>query len=382
MRTIMTIPDPIPGAREHFILDPAIAFLNHGSFGATPRPVLAAQDAWRARMEADPVLFLDRQWADLLDEARQRAATFLRADAGGLAFVRNATTGINTIVGSLGLRADDEVIFTDHAYPAVSWFLRSIAARPIIVPIALGEPDVVSRITDAITPRTRLVVVDHIASATGVIFPVEQIVRACHDRGVLVAIDAAHAPGMVDADIDGLAPDFWTGNFHKWVCAPKGAAALWVAGHHRARVRPVVTSHEHLVDFHERLEWQGTDDPTAFLSVSAALDFAESLGGWARIRAHNDLLVRHGRALVADAVSTEQIVPTFASMTIVELPAGVVGSREDGIAMTRALYEGHGVEVPIVHWGGRGFARLSAHVYNTPDDYARLADALPRVLHG
>lgn len=369
----------IAGAREDFVLDPDVVFLNHGSFGATPRPVLDAQTAWRARMEAEPVLFLDRQIHDLLDQSRIAAARFLRADPAGLVFVPNATTGINTVVHGLRLTADDEVLTTDHAYPAVRHLLDTCPARLIVAPIPLPPPaDITERIAACITPRTKLLVIDQVASPTGLRFPVEQVVLAARARGVPVLVDGAHAPGMLDVDIDALAPDFWAGNFHKWACAPKGAGALWVSEPYRDALRPLVTSHDYLVGLHRLFDWLGTYDPTPFLTIPAALEVAQRWGGWDAVRAHNNALAATGREIVAASLDAEQVVPDALAAAMTVVPAPGITTREAGRAMTERLYSEHRIEVPVVSWNGTGYARLSAHVYNTESDYEALADALKR----
>src|SRR5439155_11310409 len=219
----------------NWALDPDIVFLNHGSFGATPRPVLAAQDAWRKVMEREPVDFLWRLLSGRIDEARRRAADFLDADPSGFAFVPNVSTAISTVLASLDLHHGDRLVATDHAYPAVVNALRPTCPRTgaelVLVGIPLPPPapaDVVGRIMNVVDARTRLVIVDHVTSATALILPAADVVTACRDAGVPVMVDAAHAPGMLDVSVRRLRPDYWTGNFHKWVCAPKGAAALWV----------------------------------------------------------------------------------------------------------------------------------------------------------
>lgn len=375
-------------ARAHWALDPTVTFLNHGSFGACPRPVLAAQAAWRARMEAQPVEFLGRRLTGMLDEARAAAGAFLRADPEGLAFVRNATAAVNSVLRALSLGPGDRVVVSDHAYPAVLNAARTICehagAECVVVPIPLPLPapgEIVDAFAGALTGSTRLAIVDHVTSPTAAIFPVLEVVAACRARGVPVLVDAAHAPGMLEVDVGALGAEYWTGNFHKWVCAPKGAAALWVAPEHRARVRPLAVSHEILRTFHERFDWTGTDDPTPWLSVPDAIAFMGSLG-WERVRAHNRALTAHGRALVADAVGTPRLVPADAagSMAIVALPDGIATTHDDALALQARLYERARIEVPFVAWEGRGLVRISAQVYNAPADYERLAEALPGIV--
>jgi len=226
-----------------------------------------------------------------------------------------------------------------------------------------------------------LVIVDHVTSPTGAIFPVEAILGGCRSRGVLVLVDAAHVPGMLEVDLGALAPDFWTGNFHKWVCAPKGAAALYVGPNHRDRARPLVTSHGYGGSFRAEFDWTGTADPTPYLSIPAALDFMGSLG-WERVRRHNHALVERGRAALAAALGTERQVPegSSGSMAIVALPEGVGSSKEEAQAIQAALYEAERIEVPFGTWYDHCYVRLSAQAYNAPAEYERLAGVLPAML--
>jgi isopenicillin-N epimerase len=376
--------------RANWILDPDVAFLNHGSYGATPRPVLDRQQALRMELEREPVSFLWRRLPDLAAEVRSRVGGFLGADPEGLAFVTNATTGVNTVLGSLvpSLGPGDRVMATDHAYPAVRNAVLAACSRSGAsldeVSIALPFPsdaDVVAVVEDALTDRTRLVVVDHVASSTAAILPVARIVERCRSAGVPVLVDAAHAPGMLPVDVVALGADFWTGNLHKWVCAPKGSAVLWVAPEHREEVHPLVTSHGAGQGFRAEFDWTGTFDPTPYLAAPAALEFLGALG-WERVMAHNRALAMRGRDLVTSALGTERQVDDdrTGSMSVVELPTGAARTFDQTLAIQERLFSEHRVEVPITWWHERAFVRMSAQVYNAPADYERLAVAIRRVL--
>jgi isopenicillin-N epimerase len=374
--------------RDQWILDPSVAFLNHGSFGACPRPVLDAQALLREEMERQPVDFLWRRLDGMIGDTRDRVAEFLNADPGGLAFVANATMGVATVLAGIELEPGDEVVMTDHAYPAVrNSAHRTCAAhgadlvvRHIPLPLPAQE-DIAALVLDAVTDRTKLVIVDHITSPTAAIFPVTAIVEECRARGVPVFVDAAHVPGMFDVDLRALAPDFWTGNFHKWACAPKGAAVLYVAPEHRQAVRPLVTSHGYGGSFHAQFDWTGTADPTPYLSIPAALDFMGTLG-WERVRRHNHALAEHGRSTVAEALATDVQVPesAFGSMAVVALPEGMGATKEDASKIQAGLYEAERIEAPFGPWNDRGYLRLSAQAYNAPVEYDRLARALSAML--
>jgi isopenicillin-N epimerase len=365
-----------PDVRRQWDLDLSVAFLNHGSFGACPLPVLQAQAEWRAEMEGQPVEFLER------------APAFLRADPGGLAFVPNATMAVAAVLANVELQPGDQILITDHAYPAVrnaadrACALRGATLVVQHVPLPLPAPDdIAAAILASVTRGTRLVIVDHVTSPTAAIFPIESVVRGCHDRDVPVLVDSAHGPGMLDIDVDTLAPDFWTGNFHKWVCAPKGSAALFVGAEHRGGFRPLITSHGYGSGFHPEFDWVGTADPTPYLSLSAALDFMDELG-WERTHAHNHALVVEGRTLARAAVETVPPTPDDAvgSMAILALPTGVGATPDEARALQTRLYREQRIEVPFVAWNGTGHIRLSAQVYNHPAEYSRLADALETLL--
>jgi isopenicillin-N epimerase len=376
-----------PSVRDQWILDPSVTFLNHGSFGACPRPVLDTQAELRHQMERQPVEFLWRRLDGLTGEARDRTAEFLSVDPAGLAFVTNATMGVATVLAAISLEPGDEVVMTDHAYPAIRNSAHKACAasaanlRVEHVPLPFPPPgDVAAILLGAVTSRTKLVIVDHVTSPTAAIFPVEAIVEECRSRGVPVLVDGAHVPGMLEVDLTRLAPDFWTGNFHKWVCAPKGAAVLFVAPEHRDQVGPLVTSHGYGGSFHAQFDWTGTADPTPYLSIPAALDFMGSLG-WERVRHHNHSLVEHGRDLLAEALGTEVQVPesSFGSMAVVALPQGVGTTLDQAQAVQADLYLAERIEVPFGTWNDRGYVRLSAQAYNAPAEYERLARTLPEL---
>jgi isopenicillin-N epimerase len=355
-------------------LDPAVAYLNHGSFGATPRPVLEAQNRWRATLEAEPVDFLYRRYGERVAEARAVVAAFLGADPEGLAFVTNATTGVATVLHALALGPGDRVVVTDHVYPAVAIGLAALGVDLVVVPFDLdASADVV---LDAVDERTRLVVVDVVTSATALRLPFEDVVAECRARGVPCLVDAAHAPGLLPVDLRALDPDYWTGNLHKWCCAPKGAAVLYVRDVLRERTHPLVLSHWAGQGFTAEFDWCGTHDPTAWLSAPAALALLADLG-WDDVRRYGVALARWGADRVAAVAGVTAPAPAERQLQMVLLDAGLP-SYAAAESLRDSMWHGDDVEVGASGWRDRGWLRISAAAYSTPDDYERLATALAR----
>ncbi|HKB78984.1 MAG TPA: aminotransferase class V-fold PLP-dependent enzyme, partial [Thermoanaerobaculia bacterium] len=303
--------------RGPWLLDPDVVFLNHGSFGATPVDVLAKQDEYRARMEREPVRFLVRELEPLLDAARADLARFVGADSDDLAFVPNATAGVNAVLRSLNFRSGDELLVTTQEYNACRNTLEFVAARSgaavvvIDLPFPIASADsVVERIVARATPKTRLLLLDHVTSQTALVLPMQQIVAEMSARGIDTLVDGAHAPGMIPLDLRVLGAAWYTGNLHKWVCAPKGAAFLFARPDRRAVTRPIAISHgansprTDRSRFHLEFDWTGTFDPTAWLCVADALRFIPSLvaGGWDEVMRRNHELAVQGRDIVAAAL--------------------------------------------------------------------------------
>jgi isopenicillin-N epimerase len=391
-------------------LDPDVTFLNHGSYGACPEPVLEVQRAWRDRLEAEPVRFLSGDLPGLLDEARTAVGRFLGADPEGLAFVPNATTGVNTVLQSLRFEPGDELLTDDHEYNATINAMRAVAARdgarvvvaPIPFPIA--SPAVArDAILAAVTEQTRLVVVSQVTSPTAVILPVAELVAELDRRGIDTLVDGAHAPGMVAVDVGELGAAYWTGNGHKWLCGPKGTAVLWVREDRREAIHPLVVSHganaplEGRSRFRHEFDWVGTSDPTGYLTLPGAIDWmgrvaAPDGGGWPAIMAANHALAIEGRDLLAAALGVEAPAPDgmLGSMAALPLP----GVEDDAAAHRLAnVFETEDrIQVPIGPWPVRAarppgvtpriLIRISAQRYNDAGDYDRLADALARRLGG
>jgi isopenicillin-N epimerase len=367
--------------RSEWRLDPTFLTVNHGSFGATPIRVLDAQNAWRDRMEAQPTRFMGLVAPPALREAAARLGAFLGAEGGDIAFVDNATTGCNAVLRSLRLQPGDEVLVLDHGYGAVRNTVRFVTERAgarmaeAAVPFPDFSPDAaIAAVAAALTSRTRLAVIDHITSGSALVLPIAGIAAACHAAGVPILVDGAHAPGQIDLDLPALGVDWYTGNCHKWLCAPKGCAFLWTAQARQDETHPAVISHGLGQGYLEEFDWTGTRDPTAYLAVTEALDFHVALGG-ASMRQRNAELAAEAAALVARRLNTEA-PPGACAMRLVRLPV----PGDTPVLALRSRLLAAGTDAPVHAVGGALWLRLSAFAYNEPEDYARLADLVARVL--
>jgi isopenicillin-N epimerase len=370
--------------RSAFALDPSVTFLNHGSFGATPRAVLAEQARWQAEMEAEPVLFLGRRLGSLLAPVRERVAAFVNADAEGIVLVPNATTGVNAVLWSLEWQPGDEILCADQSYNAVLQTVRHVASRTGAVltqarlPFPVQEEaEIVAAFAAAITPRTKLLLVDHLTSPTGLRMPIEALVALAQSHGVPILIDGAHGPGLLPIDLKALGADFYTGNLHKWAFAPKGSALLYVAPAWRGRIHPPVTSHAYGFDWRAEFDWTGTFDASAWLAIPAGLDFHASFPG-INERCHE--LVRAGQRQIAEALGVSSPYPDsprfYASLALVPFDMPFDGNFAILAAQTGRLYDEHRIEAPFTAFDQRVWLRVSAQIYNRPADYERLASVL------
>jgi isopenicillin-N epimerase len=364
--------------RRRFLLEPGTAFLNHGSFGATPRAVLAAAQRWRARMEANPDRFLRYEMPGALRRSAAALAAFLKARERDLAFVENATSSVNAVLRSLEFRTGDEILSTTHTYNAVRQTIREVCrrsgARPvearIVVPV-LDPEDLVVAIEKAFARRTRLLVLDHISSPTGLIFPVRRIARSARARGIRVLVDGAHAPGQIALDIPALGVDWYAGNCHKWLFAPKGCGFLWARRAAQAGIRPPVISHGYGKGFTREFDWTGTRDFSGWLSIPVGLGLLRELGP-AKVRAYNHRLVTGAASRIATAWNTPLDGPPqlHGSMMAIRLPERL--QRRDPRQLMQEWVIRHRIVVPVMPVGGRLWVRLSAQAYNAPRDYERL----------
>jgi isopenicillin-N epimerase len=379
-------------------LDPAVAFLNHGSFGSCPRAILEKQAEMRARLEREPVDFLVREMPGLLAGAREALAAFVGADADDLAFVPNATAGINAVVRSLDFAPGDEILTTDHAYAACRKTLDYVAARSgarvtvASIPFPLrSEEDVVSAVLSAVTSRTRLAMLDHVTSPTALVFPVERLVAGLSVRGVDTLVDGAHALGMVPLDLTRLGAAYYTSNAHKWLCAPKGAAFLHARKDRQKGLHPVAISHGYAggeARFREEFDWTGTIDPTPALSIPDCIAYLGGLlrGGWPELMATNRELALRARGIFLERLGGTAACPSamVGSMAAAFLPTPSKESPLFGLDREALgdLIRERGVEA----WfhpspsDGAMLVRLSAQLYNTEQQYARLASLIAEAL--
>lgn len=368
--------------RGEFLLDPDVAFLNHGSFGACPRPVFKRYQAWQRELEREPIDFLDRRLPALLDDARGALAAYVGCSGDDLAFVQNATTGVNLAARSLPLGPDDEVLATDLEYGACDlaweWACRRAGARYVRAPIPL-PPREPSEVADALFAhageRTRAVYVSHVTSTTGLVLPLEEIVAHARALDLVTVVDGAHAPSQVPVDLAALGADYYAGNAHKWLGAPKGAGFLHVRPEHQDRVDAAIVSwgYSEGNTFSDRIEKQGTRDPAAWLTVPDAIRF-QAERGWDVVRHRSRSLARDARGDLCDLLGTEPLAPDsmVAQMATVRLP-------HPSPELSQHLFTRHRVEIPV---GGpeKDLLRLSVAGYTTRDEIDRLLAALVREL--
>lgn len=381
-----TPPQPFEAAGyPAWMLDPQITYLNHGCFGARPRAVHEARLRRLAEGETRPIEWLDRTLDERLAEAKGTVGAFLGMQPADFGFVTNATGGVNAVLRSLTFEPGDELLTTNHVYNAVRQTMRYLAERAgakhveASVPLPLTGPDqIVLAIERAMTDRTRLLVLDHITSPTAVIFPLRKILELSASRGIDVLVDGAHAPGMVDLDVESLGAAYYTGNLHKWVCAPEGAAFLWVRGDRQRGIHPTTISHFIDEGMAGEFAWQGTRDITPWLTAADSIDWFEALG-WDAVRAHNHQLAIAVQVMLSDRLGVPPSTPLdgsmIGSMTTIRLPDGV-RSFESAESFQAALYDRYRIEVPIIDWEGTWWVRASCQVYNRFAEYERLADAV------
>jgi isopenicillin-N epimerase len=370
-----------------------ISFLNHGSYGARPRPVFEEYQRWQRELEAQPVEFLGRRHDALLTAAREPLAQYIGTQRDNLIWVPNTTQGINIIARSLDLKPGDEILGTNHEYGAVdrTWRyicgLRGATYRIQPIPTPMTTPEVmIEALWAGVTERTRVIVVSHITSPTALIFPVAAIARRAREAGILTVIDGAHAPGQLDLNVEEIGADFYTGNCHKWLCAPPGAGFLYARPEVQALLQPLIVSwgwesrNPSGNDFQDYFGWVGTHDPAAYLSVPAAIAFQRE-HDWTSVRAASSALAAEARQRIAALTNLEQIAPEspewLGQMRAMPLP---IDSPERMDEIKRRLWAEYQVEIPLSFWNGHYLTRISVTAYNSPRDVDRLLGGLERLL--
>ena len=388
---------------DFWLIDPSIIFLNHGSFGSCPHPVLEFQQEMRLRMERQPIQFFVRDLEPLLDQAREALAQFIGAHAGNLVFVPNATAGVNTVLRSLHFAEGDQVIVTDQEYNACRNALdvmaerRGVEVSVVRIPFPIeGEDQVIEPILGAVTARTRLLLIDHITSQTGLVLPLEKIVRELGERGIDTLVDGAHAPGMIPLNVEQLSAAYYTGNCHKWICAPKGAGFLYIRPDRQKLIRPLSISHgansqrtdraRHLIEF----GWTGTWDPSAYLSVPEAIRQMGRVlpGGWPELMQRNRALALAARDILCAVLRIEKPCPDAMIGALASMPLTDGESTEPPKSplyldpLQEELLARFRIEVPVIPWPRppHRVLRVSAQAYNKREHYEALARALPQVL--
>jgi isopenicillin-N epimerase len=381
--------EPLPDLRNLFSLDFKVHFLNHGSFGACPKEVFAVYQEWQRRLEQQPVLFLGRQMIELDQQARQALADYTLTQPENLVFIPNATHGVNIITRSLPLVPGDQILTTDHEYGACDYAWEfvcqktgaEVVRQTIPLPISHSE-EILERFWQGLTPRTKVIYLSHISSPTALRLPVEAICARARSAGIVTVIDGAHAPGQIPLNLENLGADFYTGNLHKWTMAPKGAAFLYAHPRAQPLVEPLVVSWGYHADplqtrgsrFLDHLGWTGTHDPAAYLTVPAAIRFAQK-HNWEQVRQQCHEKLKETIVRVCELTGMEPLYPTdsdlYFQMGIAPLPLDV-----DPVQLKASLYDEHHVEVPVTGWNGRSFVRVSVQGYNTQEDLDALVHGL------
>ncbi|WP_350351098.1 aminotransferase class V-fold PLP-dependent enzyme [Microbacterium sp. A8/3-1] len=380
-------------ARNAWPLDPAIIHLNHGSFGAVPTTVVEQQDALRRKADLSPVEWFPRI-AERVRAARERTAPFVGARPEDSAFVPNASAAATVVYNALRLESGDEILVTDQGYGAITMGAQRLArrfgatVRVVELPLLGSDDEIVERFADALTARTKLIVVDQITSPTARLLPTRRIAALAAERGVRTLVDGAHAPGLV-ADAAAIAGgDWWFGNLHKWPCAPRGSALLVTETHDREELWPLIDSWAAQESFPTRFDTQGTIDATTYLTTPAAIDFIESEYGWQRARETMAVLADAGAEIIAEGfrpyADEEPLTPLpspVPSMRLVRLPLGLGATREEADALRMDLLDETGVETAFTSFRGIGYFRLSAHLYSEASDFEAFVErCIPQIL--
>lgn len=377
--------------KKDFLIDPDIVFLNHGSFGACPIPVFEVYQSWQRELENQPVEFLGRRAGALLAESRQRLAEYLHTSRDNLVYVTNATHGLNIIARSLQLEHGAEILASDHEYGAMDRTWKFLTQKtgavyinhPIPTPLS-SHKEFIEQFWSGVTPRTRVIFLSHITSPTALVFPIKAICERARAAGILTVIDGAHAPGQIPLDLDDLGCDFYSGNLHKWLCAPKGSAFLYARPEVQSLLEPLIVSWgweseqpgpSTFVDHHE---WLGTRDISAFLSVPAAIDFLAN-HNWEEYRRAAHKLVLSTAQQIEDLTHIPGLT-TDPDIWYAQMGTSLLPDSIDISALKIRMYDVDRIEIPLIRWNGKNLIRFSFQAYNTIEDQARLIQVLKKYL--
>jgi isopenicillin-N epimerase len=381
----------MPNLKDYFLLDPNIVFLNHGSFGATPKPVFESYQRWQLELERQPVEFLGRRHNELMRAARSSLAEYVGTSENNVVFVTNVTVGLNIVARSLNLGPGDEVLTTDHEYGALDRTWRFLAKEkgftykncPISLPLPTAA-EFVEHFWESVTPQTRVIFISQITSPTAIIFPVAEICARARSAGIITVIDGAHVPGQIPLALDELGADFWSGNLHKWLMSPKGSGFLYARPEVQHLLKPLVVSWGYeseipgVSQFIDHNEWMGTRDPAAFLAVPDAIKFQKE-HDWDQVREECFKLATYAQESICELTGQPPLHKPGAQ-TFRQVVAMLLPPNTDVIALKRRLYDQYRVEVPVHIWNGNRVIRVSVQGYNSKDDIDALYNALKALL--
>ncbi|MCE2502790.1 MAG: aminotransferase class V-fold PLP-dependent enzyme [Chlorobi bacterium] len=383
--------NPNDHLRSLFLLDPALAFLNHGSFGACPHPVFEEYQQWQREFERSPVENHARKFADLMRTAREDLGRFINADPLDLVFVANATVGVHIVARSLELGPGDEVLTTDHEYGACDrmWeFLRrkhGFVLNRVEIPVPVTtQPDIVQRVVEGMNDQTKVLFISHITSPTALTLPVEELCQIARERGIITLIDGAHSIGQIDLDFQKINPDFFTSNLHKWLCAPKGSAFLYARQEMQKLLHPLVVSwgwepeDEGDSEFIDHHEYQGTREAAPALATGAAINFQRE-HDWPSVRERCHELVVKARSELSTRFGFIALSPNSPEW-FVQMCAFLLPEHVDGHLLQQRLFDEYRVEIPVFDWNGKQIIRISIQGYNTQDDLERLFQGIAEIL--
>jgi isopenicillin-N epimerase len=376
---------------SNWYLDPEITFLNHASFGAAPRVVIESLKKWNEIAERQPLHFFLDEYFGLIRQRADLLAEFLKTKGENIAFVENATTGANTILHSLitTLKTSDEILFTDQVYPAVRNAVIHInkitnsSHREIKIPLPVtGKEEIIDIIEKSLSDKTKLFILDHISSPTGIIFPAKEICEICRNRGILTLVDGAHAPGSIELNIEEINPDWYTGNCHKWLFTPKGCAFLWTNNKNFETTRPLVISLFYGQGYQKEFDWTGTKNPASWLSLDTSLNFYNSFGKDNIINYIHNLIVE-ARNLICNEFDAVKIAPDNMIGSIAAIPVPIKNKNFNFFTtdLRRKILKEFSIEVPFTNMGDIIFIRPCAQIYNEIGDYKKLISCLQILLN-